>query len=202
MQEKSSRNRAPGVVKFASVISPERRKWWRAMLAETEHIDGRLDRWLWRAGIGVALLRLVLRKATTDDVCRPFELTATAFYLAGFSTYIFTHLVTELLFAGVREPWYESCLPIALCFWLAIIPLLIAIGLWVCDDLARKCVIGFAALELIMVVCYAHSFGATDVRLVKFLCNLAILVAMFTPRVRNACSWRGDPQQSLLKLSD
>ncbi len=172
------------------------------MLAETEHIDGRLDRWRWRAGIGVALLRLVLRKLATDDGCRPFELTATAVYLAGVSTYIFTHLISELLFAGVREPWYESSLPIALCFWLAITPSLIAIGIWVCDDFARKFVIGFAALELVMVVCYTHSFGATDIRLAKFLCNFTILVAMFTPSVRNACSWRGDPRQDVLKLSD
>jgi len=166
--------------------------WFRAMRTETKHIDSSTGRLLWNTGIVVAILRCATRKMATDNGRIPLELTATALYLVGFSVYIISHLAAEIIHSGIREPWAEAWFPIVVSFWMAIIPSVVAIGIWLCDDLARKLAVAFALFELGMVISFVHSYGVSEFRFLKFVCTLAVLAATLSPRARVACGWRSD----------
>ena len=202
MYDDSGDRQRSGATEFSARGSSDRRDWLRAMEAEREYISGRKARWAWNLGIGVAVLRLGLRRMFTDSQ-RPFELTATAMYLCLFSGYIVFHLLSEMHMKGISEPWSQAWFPLLLCFWLAIIPALIAIGVLFCDDLARRLVILFAVFEVVMALIVAQSDGLSAFRFVKCACNLAVLILMFSPRVTVACSWRSTTSNPrTLKLSD
>lgn len=202
MHEDSGESRDSVGPEFSGRGSGDLRHWLRAMQAESEYAGGRKERWAWNVGIGVAALRLALRRVFTDKQ-RPFELTVTAMYLCLFSGYIVFHLISQMHEKGISEPWSEAWFPLLLCFWLAMIPALIAIGVMFCDDLARRLVILFALFEIVMALMVAHSDGFSTFRFIKCGCNLAVFSLMFSSRVTTACSWRPTPTaRGTLKLSD
>lgn len=196
MQHKSRALLSSLLDRLANALGADTANWFRAMRTEAKSIDSSTDRLLWNIGIGVAILRCTIRKIATENSRRPFEVHATATYLVGFSVYVVAHLVIQILNSGIRESWYEAWFPVLVCFWIAVIPAIIAAGVWLYDDFARKLAIAFATLELGMVSWFVHSYGVNDVRLVKFFCSIAVLAAMLSPRVRTACRWRPESRSS------
>lgn len=193
--QKNNEGATPSILaRLANALGADVSDWFRAMRAETECIDSSTGRLLWNFGIGVALLRCAVRKIINANSRRPLEVHATAFYLFAFSAYVLIHLVTEISNSGIHESWYEAWFPVLVCFWLAIIPSIIATGTWLCDDFARRLAIAFAIVELGMVSFVVHSYGVNDFRLLKFFCSVAVLAAMLSPRVKAACGSR--PQNS------
>lgn len=202
MHEDSGENRDSVGPEFSGRGAGDQREWLRAMQAESDFVSGRKERWAWNVGIGVAALRLSSRRMFTDNQ-RPFELTVTAMYLCLFSGYIVFHLISQMYGKGISEPWSEAWFPLLLCFWLAMIPALIAIGVMFCDDLARRLVVLFAFFEIVMALMVAHSDGFSTFRFIKCGCNVAIFSLMCSPRVTAACSWQPThTKRETLKLSD
>jgi hypothetical protein len=181
---------ASWLLKWAKWVSDDTRDWADAMVAEVAQMPPGMERLSWRWGIVALLLRRSVTSLASDRGRRPLELTATALYLVAFSLHVSGHLVLEAASSGIREPWADAWFPLILCFSISAVPALIAIGVWLCDDLARKLTVAFVAFDLAVVIAFAHSLGFTALRTVKFACDVAILAAMLTPRVRQACSWR------------
>jgi hypothetical protein len=188
------------LVQLVARIFPESGEWLRAMLTEIEFVDDRSQLWKWKLGMCVACVRLAARRAITDNGHRPIELTFGAVYLFGISTYVCRHLLHEVFFAPLHEPWSEACIPIAMCFWLALMPLLIGVGVWLCDNTARRLAILFAAIQMFMIALIVQGAGVTEWRLSKFILNVLLMACLSTPKARQACDWR--PELSSLKLRD
>jgi hypothetical protein len=169
------------------------------MLAEAPHVKTFHARVSWVSGIISVLIRLSVRNALTDDGHRPVELTAAALYLGGISGYVLLHFVFETA-KGVREHWAEAWVPVVICFWLSAIPALIAIGIWICDDFARKFALAFLALQLIETCVSVSTLGFAGFRAAKFVCDVALIGAMISPRVMRACAWRADSVQKPFHL--
>lgn len=201
MTEKHGHQIAQRLSRWANRALENRGEWVQAMAAEADHTAPGRERWWWWVGIVFTLLRSWFGGSTQESGERPLELTATAFYLIAFALYVSVHLALQAVGYGIREPWSEAWFPLVLCFVLAAVPAVIAMGVWVCDDLARMLAAAFTLFDLTVVILFAHRFGFSPFRTAKFVCDLACLAAMFTPRVQQACRWEpADPQGKLLHL--
>ena len=201
MAETNGDRIAQRLSRWANRVLENRGEWVRAMIAESDHTAPGRERWCWWVGIFFTLLRTWFGDSTEERGGRPLELTATAFYLVAFAVYVSAHVVLQAVGYGIREPWSEAWFPLVLCFALAAAPAVIAMGVWVCDDLARLLAAAFMLFDLVVVVLFAHRFGFSPFRTAKFACDLACLAAMCSPRAKQACRWEpAGPQGKLLHL--
>lgn len=197
MQDIRFRSRiAGGLTKLAACLPEDSRQWVRAMAAEAPHAAGPLEFASWIAGTVVVTARLAARRLLIGDGSRPPAMTATSLYLTAFSGYVLVRLASQLAAGEMHEPWSEAWFPVLLCLCLSLLPAVIALGVWVCDQAARLMAAAFAVFDLAVIVAFTRSFGMSGFRFVKLVADLAILLALFTPRVRDACDWRRPPARS------
>lgn len=187
------RSRITSLLAQVSVWLPSRsRDWAQAMIAESSQARTLAEFFRWVLGTAVVVVRLFARQLLFGDTRQPIEFAAAAVYLLAFSGHIFFHLVAEVATAGIHEPWSEAWFPLLCCFSLSLIPALIAVGVWLCDDLARKLALGFAVVDIAVIAMFVNSNSVTTFRATKFVCDVAVLIVMLSPRAKKACSWRVD----------
>lgn len=163
------------------------------MLAEAKHAGDDWERFRWLVGTVAAAVRLVLRQKlrTAANEDRPPALTAVALYLGCLSLTVLAHLVKELVTQRIRSPWSEVCFPVLFVCFLSLIPLLIAIGVWACDNGARILCVAFAVVHWVSLVLWMRQGGAsvTVWTEFKFLADLAVVAIGLSGRARSACNW-------------
>ncbi len=170
--------------RLASSLSRESTDWINAMLAETPRTQSAMERASWIAGAFVVALRFKLRDFVRS-ANRPLAISFTSIYLAAFSIYLFAH--TALQIPLIREHWPVAWFPVFGCLCLTLLPAVFAFGLWTCDNLARKLVLGFIAYDIFSVILFTRALGITDFRIAKLVIDLFIVVAMMSPKVIRAC---------------
>jgi hypothetical protein len=187
------------VASLASLLPQSAADWARAMLAEAPHTGTSWEFLFWMRGIAWVALSQTLRESLA--VARPLGVSLPCLWFLTFSAYLFLHILIQLPL--VRVPWTQAWFPLLLCLSLTLFPAIIALGLWTCDNLARRLAVGFALIDLGIALRYFSVFGSSPFRDWKIAADLAIIVLMFTPAVREACSWPHQDQKVLkLKLSE
>jgi hypothetical protein len=124
---------------FAARLPSKEKLWAQAMLAELAQIHNPSKRLIWALsgswGLGKIWARALRRTPQPEDESRPLAVTLIALYHALFSFVILGVLIWQL--PRVKAPRLEACIPVLIDFFIALIPCVIAVGLWVLDDVAR-----------------------------------------------------------------
>jgi len=140
------------VLKFlAENMRPELKPWAEAMRAELDFIEGRFAPLAWTFGSVWALFKAVasawLVGAGRE---RPWAVRFVAMYFAAFSCELAGVIAWQVIAGKIHGPWQESIFPLLFCFLMALLPVVIATGLWLLDDAARLMAIFFAVLHAVV----------------------------------------------------
>jgi hypothetical protein len=133
---------------FASRLPDQFNHWAAAMLAELESLSDPRERMTWAVSGSWGLTKIwmegSLRRLLIDPV-RPFAVVLVSAYHAIFCTVLMYVILTQI--PSVRSPWTEAFFPLLFMLFIAIIPGVIALGLWVLDDSARYFAICFSVVH-------------------------------------------------------
>jgi len=118
---------------------------------------------------------------------RPVAVTLSSVYYAGFSVVLISMLLWQIASGGIHERWTDAVFPVAFCFVLAVIPGVVALGLWTLDGGARIGSIVFALLHLIVTMAFLSKVsGGHIVPYVRIGVDCLLVAIMFRPDVRRA----------------
>lgn len=174
--------------RLARRLPPEEQVWADALLGELAQIRGTWERLAWMvSGIcGLGKIWMRLRLARVFDGGRPPALTLIALYHAILSGIIVAVLLWQL--PRIRTPWTEAFFPVLICLFLALLPGVIALGLWVLDEAARFMAIFFALLHALgnFALISTHHFGWTVRPVGRIALDLVVIGVLLLPSVRNA----------------
>jgi hypothetical protein len=132
--------------RFLEHTAPAELKLWAdAMCAELDAVEGPQARLRWTCGCiwAVAKTAMRLRLVKLGDE-RPWPVTLIAIYFAGFCCELVAVLGSQLIGHKIHGAWSEAAFPVAFCFMLALLPGVIAAGLWLLDNAARIMCVFFA----------------------------------------------------------
>jgi hypothetical protein len=92
----------------------------------------------------------------------------------------------------IHAPWQDQIIVLPLCFLLALLPAVLALGLWVQDNAARIGAILFVLLHSALEIAWFSSpripYKAFTV--FRILLNAAIVICLSRPGVRKAFTWQ------------
>lgn len=119
---------------------------------------------------------------------RPLAVTLVSLYYAGFSGVLVGLLVWQVASGKVHSRWSDAAFPLAFALMLAIIPGVIALGLWVMDNAARFAAILVAIVHGIATLHWAAHplFGWQWLPPLRIAIDVAIIVALSQPSMRRA----------------
>lgn len=132
---------------FRSRLPEEARPWASAMMAEMKVIpDGERLTWALSGSWGLAKIWLysTLRSRLCEDG-KPLSIVLVSAYHAIFSCVLLFVIITQI--PHITSLWTEALFPVLFVVFAAVIPGVIALGLWVLDDSARYLAIGFSLLH-------------------------------------------------------
>lgn len=133
---------------FAAHLPIEARLWAKAILAELETIPNSRERLVWALsgswGLGKIWLSHTVREFFLCDG-RPLAVVIICAYHAIFCGALLYVIVSQI--PRITSPWLDALFPALFMLFAAIIPGVIALGLWVLDDSARYLAIFFAMLH-------------------------------------------------------
>ena len=163
------------------------------MVREAQDIDSACDQLSWLLGAAFVVLGLLSRRVVRwmfpED--RPAALTLVCLYLGTLSLSVVTHLLRELISPGMHEAWSDAWFPALFCCFLALVPVLIAIGLWLCDNSARAMSIGFALLHLLSIYFWMRNPAVVAHwwTYAKAVGDFAVIAIGLSPSAVAACEW-------------
>jgi hypothetical protein len=133
---------------FVSRLPEESSQWASAMLAELKTLPAPRERVAWAIngswGLAKIWLGVSLRRILFDPgKSVPVVLIST--YHAIFCCVLLCVIASQI--PRVSGPWTEAFFPVLFMLFVSIIPGVIAVGLWLLDDLARYLAIGFSLLH-------------------------------------------------------
>jgi len=124
---------------------------------------------------------------------RPLDVTLSSIYYAGFSVVLISILLWQIASGGIHEHWTDAVFPVAFCFVLAIIPGVVALGLWTLDGAARIGSIVFALLHLLVTLAFLSKLSGIHVLAsARILLDCLLIAVMFRPEVRKAFLVQGE----------
>ena len=133
---------------FGSRLPQDSTQWATAMLAELEALPDPKERMVWAISGSWGLVKIWfegwLRSIFFDPV-KPLPVILISAYHAIFCCVLLYVIVSQL--PHLRSSWTEATFPILFMVFAAIIPGVIALGLWVLDDSARYLAIVFSLLH-------------------------------------------------------
>ena len=129
----------------------ELKDWGEAMRAELHTIEDAKARFRWTCGCLWALVKTVAVQGVAKVLnARPRAVALIAAYYAAFCIELVAVLSWQLIGHKIHGSWQEAAFPVAFCFLLALLPGVIAIGLWLFDDAARIMAIIFALAHALL----------------------------------------------------
>jgi hypothetical protein len=129
----------------------ELKDWGEAMRAELDTIQDAKARLCWTIGSLWALIKEVIAQGVTKAVnARPRSVTLIALYYSAFCCELVAVLSWQMIGHKIHGSWQEAAFPLAFCFLLALLPGVIATGLWLLDDAARIMAIMFALAHALL----------------------------------------------------
>ena len=173
---------------FAQRLPPEQQIWADALLGELAQIPGIWERLIWTVsgicGLGKIWMRTRLENVFDGD--RPLAVTLIALYHAILSCIIVAVLVWQL--PRMRTPWTEAFFPVLMSLFVALIPGVIALGLWVLDDAARLMAIILSLLHALGngALISTHHLGWTGRPVGRIVLDLVMIGILLLPSIRGA----------------
>jgi hypothetical protein len=133
---------------FSARLPDQARPWAAAMLAELEAVHDRRERMSWAVngswGLTKIWLEGSLRRLLFDPI-RPGPVVLICAYHAIFCCVLLYVIVTQI--PRITSSWTDAFFPLLFMVFTAIIPGVIAFGLWVLDDSARYFAMFFTLLH-------------------------------------------------------
>lgn len=123
---------------FSARLPDEARPWAAAMLAELEAVHDQRERMSWAVNGSWGLTKIWLAgslRRLLFDPMRPLPVVLVCAYHAIFCCVLLYVIVSQL--PRITSPWTEAFFPLLFVVLTAILPGVIALGLWVLDDSAR-----------------------------------------------------------------
>jgi hypothetical protein len=118
---------------------------------------------------------------------RPLDVTLSSIYYAGFSAVLIGILLWQIASGGIHERWTDAVFPVAFCFVLAMIPGVVALGLWTLDGAARIGSVVFAFLHLVVTFAFLSKLSGVHILpYARIVLDCLLIAAMFRPEVRKA----------------
>lgn len=133
---------------FAKRLPDQLSEWAAAMLAEIEALPDSRERIAWAISGSWALARIWARSSLRSivfDPVKPSPVILASAYHAIFCCGLLYVIARQL--PHITSPWTEAFFPILFMFLVAIIPGVIALGLWVLDDSARYLALVFSLIH-------------------------------------------------------
>ena len=133
---------------FASRLPDQSSEWAAAMFAELKALPSSRERMAWAIGGSWALARIWARSSLRSimfDPVKPLPVILASAYHAIFCSALLYVIASQL--PHVTSPWTEAFFPILFMFLVALIPGVIALGLWVLDGAARYLAIVFSLIH-------------------------------------------------------
>ncbi|GEM_PF-3429941 len=174
---------------FASRSSGESSQWAAAMLGELEALLDPKERMGWAISCSLGLVKIWFKewlRSIFFEPVKPLLVVLIAAYHAIFSCVLVYVIVSQL--PRLRSPWTEAAFPVLFMVFAAIIPGVIALGLWILDDSARYFAIFFSLLHG-LGNCALLATGRlqwTARPLVRIGIDILIMGILFLPSIRNA----------------
>lgn len=133
-----------------TLAAEPRAEWARAMVAESQAIDGSAGQLAWSFGCLFAIIRAHISTLPKRAAERPLIVNAACLYWAGFSAYLIGKIAFQIFTFRIHESWTDAIMPVVLMLALSAFPAVVALGLWLLDDSARV---------LCMVFCFVHGMS-------------------------------------------
>jgi hypothetical protein len=174
---------------FARRLPGEAKPWAEAMLGELGAVSSRWERLVWALSGSWGLSKIWLRaslRIPRPEGARPLPVTLISFYHALFSCVILAVLIRQLPL--IRTPWQEAFVPLLIAFFAAVIPGVIALGLWVLDDAARYMAIFFSFLHALGNYAWISSRHVPGKLLPvgRIVLDIAIIAFLLLPSTKRA----------------
>ena len=188
-------------------VSPTRLKpWAEALSAETDSIPGTLAPLAFALSGMFGLAHMGLRNwrsaTAVDFPSRPWAVALICFYHVALSGLLLGVLIEQLLTHAIHEPWKDAFFPVVFAFLVALVPAVIALGLWVMDNAARWMCMLFTIFHFFstsaLLNSLVHSPWRTGIAWLRLLLDAAILASLNLPSIRR--SFRN--QSAELRLHD
>lgn len=167
----------------------ELKPWADAMHAELDAIEAPSVRLRWTCGCMWALAKTIARQHVMKlGNERPWPVTLIAIYFAGFCCELVAVLGSQLVGHKIHASWSEAAFPVAFCFMLALLPGVIAAGLWLLDNAARLMGIFFALAHSLLNWAWMNqpSVGYRTITLLRIVADILTLLLLCHPAVRRA----------------
>jgi len=175
---------------FAQRLPSGERPWAEAMLGELTEIQNPWNRLIWAVsgswGLAKIWTRGLLRGPRPDDEIRPLAVSLIALYHAVFSCVILSVLIWQL--PSVKPPRMEACFPVLIAFFLALIPGVIAVGLWVLDDVARFLAMMLSLLHALgnCALISTRHMGWEPLPVSRIVLDIVMIGVLLLPAMRRA----------------
>src|SRR5579884_1767923 len=174
---------------FASRVPDESSEWAAGMLAELEALPDPKERMGWAISGSWGLVRIRFERSVRSiffEPVKPLPVTLIAAYHAIFCCALLCVVVSQL--PHLRSSWTDAAFPILFMVFAAIIPGVVALGLWVLDDSARYFAIFFSLLHGLgnYALLSTGRLPWTTRPLARIGIDLLIVGILFLPSIRNA----------------
>lgn len=170
-------------------VTEELKPWAEAMGAELDAIENPSARLRWTCGCVWALAKTSIRQGLMKlGNERPWPVTLIAIYFAGFCCELVAVLVSQLIGHKIHGAWSEAAFPVAFCFMLALLPGVIAAGLWLLDNAARLMAIFFALAHALLNWAWMSqpSVGYRTITLLRIAADILTILLLCQPTVYRA----------------
>lgn len=172
---------------LVSKLPIELKDWSEAMRAELETIEGAKARFSWTCGCLWALVKTVTVQAAAKAInARPWPVRLSALYYAAFCCELVAVLSWQLIGHRIHNSWQEAAFPVAFCFLLALLPGVIATGLWLLDDAARIMAIMFALAHALLNWAWMSQplVGYRVLTLTRIALDILVILLLARPAVK------------------
>lgn len=191
LRKKSKQDLPTWLLDWFSRRVPSKEKLWAdAMLCELASVRGSWNRLIWALSGCRGLCKIWIRAhffaAPVDgEEGRPLAVTFIALYHTVFSGVILAVLAWHVPFI---KAWTEAFFPLLIAFFVALIPAVISLGLWVLDDSARLVAMFFSLLHALGNCAWisAQHLGWRPLPIARVALDLLMIGIFLLPSVRNA----------------
>lgn len=123
---------------------------------------------------------------------RPLDVVLIAIHYAGFSAVLLGMILWQWFGGHIHGSWQEKIVVLPFCFLLAIMPCVLAIGLWMLDNAARLGAIVFALLHTVAELAYLSNqhIPSRAFTVFRIVLNGVIIACLCRPGVRRAFTWQ------------
>ena len=122
---------------------------------------------------------------------RPLDVVLAAIYYAGFSAVLLGILLWQWAGGHIHATWQEKIVVLPICFLLAILPGVLAVGLWLLDNAALIGAVLFALMHTIAELALLSNphIPSRAFAVFRIVLNGVIIACLGRPGVRRAFKW-------------